>query len=186
MKRPSTDAGHSGPDESGIGLQQALMTFTTPQTGNTDQTKLDMQHQLETLYILAKSRQLEATQSAFFRPVFGKKPTAPRLLERMLLRISAKRRRLRMQIILRESGLFNDEWYLLHYPDVAVGGMDPAVHYLKHGAGELRDPGPDFSTRHYLSMYPDVRDHGINPLLHYLYSGWDELRIIRPSILHRV
>lgn len=90
-----------------------------------------------------------------------------------------------MQSIMRESGLFDDEWYLRHYPDVAAEGVDPAHHYLHHGASELRDPGPNFSTRHYVSMYPDVRNDSINPLLHYLYYGWNEERIISASILGR-
>ena len=162
------------------------MTSPTPPAGIPDQAKLDMQHQAEKLYILAKSRQLEASQAASLRPVFGKRPTPPRFFERILLRISAKRRRLRMHTILRQSGLLDDGWYLRQYPDVAAEGMDPAYHYLNHGAGELRDPGPDFSTRHYLSMYPDVRRDGINPLLHYLHFGWGEMRTIRPSVLHRL
>ncbi|MBC7157269.1 MAG: glycosyltransferase family 2 protein [Rhodobacteraceae bacterium] len=43
---------------------------------------------------------------------------------------------------LRKSPLFDAEWYLKTYPDVAMLGMDPAEHYLKYGKMMGRDPGP--------------------------------------------
>ena len=39
------------------------------------------------------------------------------------------------------SGLFDPDWYLLTYPDVAAEGCDPLEHYILHGGMELRhDP----------------------------------------------
>ena len=38
--------------------------------------------------------------------------------------------------------LFDADWYLAQYEDVARSGLDPLAHYLKHGAAEGRDPGP--------------------------------------------
>jgi O-antigen biosynthesis protein len=70
-----------------------------------------------------------------------------------------------------ESPWFDAQWYLSIYPDVAASGVDPARHYLLHGAAEGRDPGPGFSTAGYLARYSDVALSGINPLLHYLNVG---------------
>lgn len=42
--------------------------------------------------------------------------------------------------------LFDAEWYARRYPDVALSGIDPAVHYMNYGHRMLRDPGPGFST----------------------------------------
>lgn len=76
------------------------------------------------------------------------------------------------------SELFDGNWYLAAYPDVAASGMNPAEHYLRYGADEGRDPGPRFSTSKYLKRYPDVARAGMNPLVHYLEFGSDEQRAI--------
>jgi glycosyltransferase involved in cell wall biosynthesis len=68
------------------------------------------------------------------------------------------------------SDLFSRSWYLAAYPDVAASGMDPARHYVLHGACERRDPGPFFSTEAYVHAVPELRASGENPLLHYLRS----------------
>ncbi len=74
------------------------------------------------------------------------------------------------------SGLFDSDWYRRTYSDVAAVGIPPIQHYLTHGARELRDPGPAFSTRGYLRANPDVAESGMNPLLHYLRHGRSEGR----------
>ena len=78
--------------------------------------------------------------------------------------------------LLRGSSLFDADWYLWQYPDIAASKMDPVVHYLGHGASEGRDPGPGFSTRGYLTRNPDVGAAGMNPLVHYLRYGKAEGR----------
>jgi ubiquinone/menaquinone biosynthesis C-methylase UbiE len=70
-----------------------------------------------------------------------------------------------------ESGLFDADWYLTTYPDVAAAGLDPIDHYLNHGASEGRNPGPGFDTIWYLSENHYVRAAGVNPLLHYIQYG---------------
>jgi hypothetical protein len=80
--------------------------------------------------------------------------------------------------LLTASELFDGNWYLAAYPDVAASGINPAQHYLRHGAAEGRNPGPRFSTRKYLEQYPDVARAGMNPLLHYLKFGLAERRAI--------
>lgn len=79
---------------------------------------------------------------------------------------------------IRKSGLFDVEWYLRHYPDVAAAGIDPIRHYVVTGWQEARDPGPDFSTSAYLKANKDVAKSGINPLLHYIEFGMGEGRSI--------
>jgi SAM-dependent methyltransferase len=80
---------------------------------------------------------------------------------------------------LRASGLLDADWYRARYPDVAASGMDPALHYLRYGAAEGRDPSPGFDTRGYLARYPDVARQALNPLLHYVRHGAAEGRIPR-------
>ena len=76
------------------------------------------------------------------------------------------------------SDLFEADWYTQEYPDIAKAGVDPALHYVRHGAGEGRDPGPAFNTREYVSQHEDVAASGDNPLIHYL-------RVAPPSELSR-
>lgn len=74
------------------------------------------------------------------------------------------------------SGLFDPEWYLRTYPDVAAAGEDPLIHYLQHGVAERRNPNPLFDTDWYLRQYPDVAATGFNPLVHYVARGAAEKR----------
>ncbi|WP_210317251.1 class I SAM-dependent methyltransferase [Oryzicola mucosus] len=51
------------------------------------------------------------------------------------------RMRLKRQMeLVRKSGLFDAEWYLSHYEDVARAGIDPLLHYVVFGAKEGREP----------------------------------------------
>jgi len=70
------------------------------------------------------------------------------------------------QILL--SGLFDTEWYLKQYPDVAKFGKHPVAHYLSFGAAENRDPSPVFCTAAYRAANREALADGKNPLLHYL------------------
>ncbi|MCQ0090552.1 glycosyltransferase [Roseovarius sp. M141] len=74
--------------------------------------------------------------------------------------------------LIRQSGLFDEGWYLQTYADLRAApggtGVDGAVHYLETGASEGRDPGPGFSTTGY-ALAHGVTDQ--NPLLHYLHTG---------------
>ena len=78
--------------------------------------------------------------------------------------------------LVRSSGLFDENWYLVNNPDVAQAKAYPLLHYLRHGGFESRDPGPQFSSRWYLDTYQDVQKAGLNPLLHYLKYGRNEGR----------
>ena len=78
------------------------------------------------------------------------------------------------------SGLFDGAWYLSRYPDVSAAGVDPLLHYVRHGAAEGRDPNPLFDGDWYLKTNPDVRAAGINPLTHYIEYGDFECRDPHP------
>jgi hypothetical protein len=78
--------------------------------------------------------------------------------------------------MLASSELFDGEWYLQHYPEVARSGMAPIEHFLRIGAAERKDPGPGFSTAGYLRNNPDVGGAGVNPLVHYIAHGKAEGR----------
>lgn len=65
--------------------------------------------------------------------------------------------------------LFDARWYLERRPDVAAAGVHPALHYLRNGALERCDPGPEFDTRKYRKAHPEL-DAETNPLLHYLQA----------------
>lgn len=77
---------------------------------------------------------------------------------------------------IRESDLFDAEWYLAQYPDVGTLGIDPAAHYLWLGARLGRNPSPEFDTIAYLDANFDVAATGANPLLHYVKFGMREGR----------
>ncbi len=77
---------------------------------------------------------------------------------------------------LRETPLFDADWYRNEFPDVAFLDVDPAEHYLWLGARLGRAASPGFDTNGYLNRYPDVAETGVNPLLHYLRFGRKEGR----------
>jgi lipopolysaccharide biosynthesis protein len=79
------------------------------------------------------------------------------------------------------SPLFDAGWYLEVNADVRAAQVDPALHYVAHGAAQYRNPGPGFDTAWYLAYYPDVAVSGTNPLVHYLRHGMREGRHALPS-----
>jgi glycosyltransferase involved in cell wall biosynthesis/SAM-dependent methyltransferase len=95
-------------------------------------------------------------------------------------RIRDRRQFLRERRLLASSPLFNADWYLSRYRDVAENGCDPVTHYLAIGTTEGRNPGPEFDTAYYLDKHRDVAEEGVNPLVHYLQIGATEGRTIRP------
>lgn len=78
--------------------------------------------------------------------------------------------------LIRASGVFDEAYYREQYCDIAETGADPVAHYLRHGAGEGRNPSALFDTRYYLRNNPDVARSRMNPLVHFCESGWKELR----------
>jgi hypothetical protein len=71
----------------------------------------------------------------------------------------------------RNSGLFDAEYYLVTYPDVAERNIDPLVHYLEEGVREGRNPYRGFDARFYLEQCRQRGEQPNNPLLHYIRIG---------------
>ena len=91
-------------------------------------------------------------------------------------RLSVNSRKDSEMELIRNSKLFDANWYLSTYADVEASGVDPVEHYCEHGVADLRNPSPYFSTEWYLTAYPDVAKENINPLVHYLSVGQSEGR----------
>jgi hypothetical protein len=75
-----------------------------------------------------------------------------------------------LQIIL-ASGIFDEHFYLVTYPDIARASMNPFEHYLLHGRSEGRRPSAVFDPRAYLEANPEVAARGFDPLVHYVSIG---------------
>ena len=73
--------------------------------------------------------------------------------------------------LVRESGLFDEAYYLERYPDVAEAGTTPIMHYLLHGSGERRNPNPNFDAKFYASRVEDQQLQGLSQLTHYILVG---------------
>jgi len=91
-------------------------------------------------------------------------------------------RSIRDYLVIKRSGLFDENHYLLQNPDVRVADVDPLMHFVKFGWTESRDPSSKFNTGFYLTNYEDVRAARINPLVHYLKFGCAEGRLPSPSV----
>ncbi len=91
-----------------------------------------------------------------------------------------QRRELSDADLLRESELFDEEFYLEHNPGLRKQGKDAVAHYLKRGGFNGKDPSAAFSSRAYLQRNADVAAAKINPLVHYLRVGQVEGRSLNP------
>jgi hypothetical protein len=59
--------------------------------------------------------------------------------------------------LIEKSGLFDREYYLKQYPEVARSGIDPVVHFLNVGAKEGKNPSPYFDTIYYARQLEQLR-----------------------------
>lgn len=80
--------------------------------------------------------------------------------------------------VLETAALFDAAWYLQTYPDIAASNIPPKEHYLRAGALEGRNPGPNFDTMAYYFANPDVADMGWPALAHYMLFGQSEGRAL--------
>jgi preprotein translocase subunit Sec61beta/cephalosporin hydroxylase len=76
--------------------------------------------------------------------------------------------------------LFDPDWYTRQNPAVSKSGMSPLEHFIKVGAGEMRDPHPLFDVKWYVKVNPDVAASGLNPLAHFVNRGAAEGRDPHP------
>jgi O-antigen biosynthesis protein len=87
-----------------------------------------------------------------------------------------------LRALILERGLFDEQFYIEQYPDVAqwtTGALDPLAHYIRYGGAEGRNPSADFDAKFYLATNADVRNARMNPLVHYLQHGEAEGRLVR-------
>lgn len=83
--------------------------------------------------------------------------------------------------LVRDSGLFDRQYYLERNQDVAESRVDPLRHFFIFGACELRNPHPLFDLHYYFTRYRDVAASNVNPLAHYLKWGAAEGRNPHPN-----
>lgn len=72
---------------------------------------------------------------------------------------------------IKASGLFDRDWYLATYRDVALSGIPPLAHFVRIGMKIGRNPGPKFDTRHYLSQVASGDLEGMAPVMHFIRVG---------------
>jgi hypothetical protein len=83
-------------------------------------------------------------------------------------------------LVLRDQGVFDENYYALHSGDVLATGADLLRHYCEFGWREQRQPNFYFESRWYIATNPEVGQLGVNPLAHYLLVGEPEGR--RPIV----
>ena len=137
--------------------------------------------ELSKMYLASEERgEVAVADNIKLKKTISWKTTAPlRVPNQLLKKLSKQERVLRYQReIILKSGLFDEDFYLRSYPDVAARKTDPICHYLLFGAREGRNPNPSFNTGSYLGRYPDVRNDSnkTNPFIHYILYGKQEKR----------
>lgn len=92
----------------------------------------------------------------------------------------------KIEKIIEDSGLFDKDWYLKRYVDLAKNHKDPIQHYILKGAFQGFFPNPIFDSAYYLENNLDVKRSGINPLVHFIKRGAKEKREPHPlfSLIH--
>ncbi|MDX7951734.1 glycosyltransferase [Lichenihabitans sp. Uapishka_5] len=68
-------------------------------------------------------------------------------------------------------GLFDAEWYLFRYPEVAQFGAHPVVHFRQFGFTEARDPSPYISLRRVFTADPGARDAAVDDVMERLLTA---------------
>ncbi len=82
--------------------------------------------------------------------------------------------------IVKQSGLFDPDYYLLTNPDVRRADIDPLKHFMNFGWREGRNPNNWFDMAFYLEQNQDVKKNDINSLVHYIRYGKKEGRPPNP------
>ena len=69
------------------------------------------------------------------------------------------------------SGVFDREFYLANYLDIAAARVNPLEHYLVTGRYEKRLANPLFDPAEYFELNPELQSCGIEPFQHYALVG---------------
>lgn len=72
--------------------------------------------------------------------------------------------------IINFSWLFDSDFYLKKYPDVANSGIDPLHHFITIGARELKKPNSWFDIHKYIVEHKH-KMNGQNPFVHFLINN---------------
>jgi glycosyltransferase involved in cell wall biosynthesis len=78
--------------------------------------------------------------------------------------------------LIRESQLFDERFYITHYPDVLTSGLSPLDHYVQTGSNAGYRPNAYFDDNYYRDTNPDIKSAGTNPLVHFIKYGAKEGR----------
>ena len=70
--------------------------------------------------------------------------------------------------LVRDSGLFDEAYYLKANPDIANSGVDPLGHWVDFGSREWRNPSENFDLEFYIRLMPPQYP---NAIVHYLAEG---------------
>ncbi len=86
---------------------------------------------------------------------------------------------------LKDSGLFDEDYYLKKNPDVKKSGENPLLDYILFGYKDVKFPSDDlekiyysvndsglFDEFYYSKKYPSIKKSGVDPLLHYILFGY--------------
>lgn len=68
--------------------------------------------------------------------------------------------------------LFDQDWYLRHYPDALSHGSTPLDHYLTIGEAKGFKPNKFFDPDYYLKKAPGAQKYDGTALEHYALKGW--------------
>lgn len=71
--------------------------------------------------------------------------------------------------LIKESGEFDEKYYLQQYPDVKKNGIDPLYHFYFFGGKELRNPNKFFNTENFVKEHSNIKD-SIHPFVYYLLN----------------
>lgn len=81
---------------------------------------------------------------------------------------------------IRQSELFDDQYYRASLADTHVLQGSLIEHYIRTGSANQKNPHPLFDTTYYLSRYPDVADCQQNAFAHFVSDGAAEERNPHP------
>jgi GT2 family glycosyltransferase len=81
--------------------------------------------------------------------------------------------------LVRDSGLFDETYYLKTNSDIANAGIDPLVHWVDSGCEEWRNPSENFDLEFYTRLMPPQYP---NAIVHYIVEGRARgLPTVRPN-----
>ena len=94
--------------------------------------------------------------------------------------VATRRRSFELDFIFK-GGLFDTQFYLAQYPEIAQNDVSALEHFYDIGYRQGRRPNLYFDPQWYLAQNPDVQQSGAHALVHYIAHGDIEGR--KPSLI---